>query len=74
MTMHNHTPRKVQAPDFIRLVRELMAPLRQVILGVSYVREKTPQVLDYVLSFGERLSALLVCLSSTRFVKLQSVI
>ncbi|MFN3201010.1 MAG: aspartate kinase [Bradymonadia bacterium] len=38
-------------------VRNLLAPLRQLLYGVSLVREQTAQTLDLVLSFGERLSA-----------------
>jgi aspartokinase/homoserine dehydrogenase 1 len=41
-------------------VRALLDPLRQILLGVSLLRERTPQSLDTVMSFGERLSATLV--------------
>ncbi len=44
-------------PDFAGHVRSVLAPLRQLLLGVSIVRERTPQTLDLVMSFGERLSA-----------------
>jgi len=43
-------------------VRELLAPLRQLLSGVALLRERTPQTLDLVLSFGERLSATVVAL------------
>ena len=39
------------------MVRELLAPLRQILLGVSLLKQATPQSLDLVMSFGERLSA-----------------
>jgi len=38
-------------------VREHFTELRQLLYGVSLLRERTPQTLDLVLSFGERLSA-----------------
>ncbi|MBP7126390.1 bifunctional aspartate kinase/homoserine dehydrogenase I [Myxococcota bacterium] len=38
-------------------VRERFTELRQLLYGVSLLRERTPQTLDLVLSFGERLSA-----------------
>lgn len=38
-------------------VREMLSQLRQLLYGVSLLRERTPQTLDLVLSFGERLSA-----------------
>ena len=41
-------------------VRQLLAPLRQILLGVSLLRQATPQSLDLVMSFGERLSATVV--------------
>jgi aspartokinase/homoserine dehydrogenase 1 len=43
--------------ELISLARNMLAPLRQLLLGMSLLREKTPQALDAVLSFGERLSA-----------------
>ncbi len=41
-------------------VRQLLAPLRQILLGVSLLRQATAQSLDLVMSFGERLSATVV--------------
>jgi aspartokinase/homoserine dehydrogenase 1 len=46
-----------QRPAITPLVRELLAPLRQVLYGVSLLRERTAQTLDLVMSFGERVSA-----------------
>ena len=43
-------------------VREVLAPLRLLLSGVALLRERTPQTLDLVLSFGERLSASVVAL------------
>ncbi len=45
------------SPQITPLVRELLSPLRQVLKGVALLRECTPQTLDLVMSFGERLSA-----------------
>ncbi|QDG50760.1 bifunctional aspartate kinase/homoserine dehydrogenase I [Persicimonas caeni] len=42
------------------VVREMLEPLRKLLLGISLLREKTEQSLDLVLSFGERLSATIV--------------
>ena len=35
--------------------------MRQVLTGICYLREVTPRSRDYVLSFGERLSAKILC-------------
>ncbi len=42
------------------LVREFLEPLRKMLLGVSLLKQCTPQSLDLVMSFGERLSATLL--------------
>ncbi len=47
----------VGAPQITPLVREVLAPLRQVLHGVALLRECTAQTLDLVMSFGERTSA-----------------
>ncbi|MGM0557523.1 MAG: bifunctional aspartate kinase/homoserine dehydrogenase I [Myxococcota bacterium] len=47
-------------PQITPLVRELLEPLRKLLLGVSLLREKSDQTLDLILSFGERLSATIV--------------
>ena len=36
---------------FIPSIREMLAPLRKIMEGMSLLREKTPQGLDYALSF-----------------------
>ena len=38
-------------------VSAMIEELREVLMGVAYIAEATPRVKDYVLSFGERLSA-----------------
>jgi aspartate kinase len=43
-----------------RRLTERMARLERVLYGVAYTEEITPRVRDYVVSFGERLSALLL--------------
>lgn len=47
-------------PEVAARVRELTAPLRGVLSGVSLLRESTTQTVDLVMSFGERLSAAMV--------------
>ena len=47
-------------PRVSGIVRELLEELRQLLYGMSLVREQTPQTMDLVLSFGERLSAAVV--------------
>jgi aspartokinase/homoserine dehydrogenase 1 len=44
-------------PELATQVSELLVPLRQVLAGVGLLRQCSPQTLDLVLSFGERLSA-----------------
>jgi aspartokinase/homoserine dehydrogenase 1 len=48
---------KKAASSFMSACRTFLEPLRQLLTGISLLREKTPQALDAVLSFGERLSA-----------------
>jgi aspartate kinase len=43
-----------------RVLKEMMDELEQVLKGISYVSELTPKSRDTVLSFGEKLSALVV--------------
>jgi len=45
-------------PEVLSQVREILTPLRRLLYGVSLVRECTEQTLDLVMSFGERLSAM----------------
>ncbi len=52
-------------------VEKLCAELEKVLIGISYVGELTPRSLDYVLSFGERLSAPIVA-SALRQLRLKS--
>lgn len=42
-------------------IGKFCAELEKVLIGILYVGELTPRSLDYVLSFGERLSASIVC-------------
>ncbi len=46
-----------QMPDLLAVTHDVLAPLRQVLYGVSLLRECSAQTLDLVMSFGERLSA-----------------
>lgn len=43
--------------DYVEQIRQVLAPLRQLLRGVSIVREVTAQTLDLVMSFGEHISA-----------------
>jgi len=38
------------------IIKELINELEKVLIGIIYLREITPRIKDYVLSFGERLS------------------
>lgn len=59
----------VMPSGFVPAVRNLINPLNKIFEGMAFLREKTPQGLDYALSFGERLSALvLTCLLEARGV------
>jgi len=44
-----------------KAVSENLEELRKVLTGISYLGEATPRSKDYVLSFGERLSAPILC-------------
>ena len=44
-----------------KTVRVNLEELRKVLTGISYLGEATPRSKDYVLSFGERLSAPIIC-------------
>jgi len=52
-------------------VESIIDELEKVLTGISYVGELTPKSRDYVLSFGERLSAPIVC-GAIRDLKLPS--
>jgi aspartate kinase len=52
-------------------IKKRIDELEKVLTGICYVGELTPKSKDYVLSFGERLSAPIVC-SALRDVKLES--
>ena len=52
-------------PDFAPVVAELLSPLRQILYGVSLIRERTPQTTDLILSFGERISNNVLALLAT---------
>ena len=53
-------------------ITKIIDELEKVLTGICYVGELTPKSKDYVLSFGERLSAPIVC-ASLRDLKLKSV-
>jgi len=44
-----------------KIVTDTISELNKVLTGICYVGELTPKSRDYVLSFGERLSAPIVC-------------
>jgi aspartate kinase len=47
--------------DVEGIIQKRIDELEKVLTGICYVREVTPKSRDYVLSFGERLSAPIVC-------------
>lgn len=54
------TDKKIQK-EIEMVTKKSIAELEKVLTGICYVRELTPKSKDYVLSFGERLSAPIVC-------------
>eukprot|EP00948_MAST-09A_sp_MAST-9A-sp1_P003040 g3040.t1 len=46
--------------DVKKSIDKFFDPLRQLLQGISLLREMTPSILDLVLSFGERLSAMML--------------
>jgi len=46
--------------EITSMVKDLLDPLRQLLFGVSLVRENSAQTMDLILSFGERISARIV--------------
>lgn len=56
-TLHLTTAQELgMGNDTIASLEELLDELKQLLNGVSYLRELTPRTLDYLVSFGERLS------------------
>ena len=53
-------------------ITKIIDELEKVLTGICYVGELTPKSKDYVLSFGERLSAPIVC-AALRDLKLKSL-
>ena len=47
--------------EVIEITEKSVAELEKVLTGICYVGELTPKSKDYVMSFGERLSAPIVC-------------
>lgn len=45
------------------IVRSIVEEIEKVLTGIAYLGELTPKSLDYVLSFGERLSTPILCYS-----------
>ncbi len=54
-----------------KIVANTISELKKVLTGICYVGELTPKSRDYVLSFGERLSAPIVC-SALRDLKFEA--
>lgn len=56
-TLHLTTAHELgMGNDTIASLEELLDELKQLLSGVSYLRELTPRTLDYLVSFGERMS------------------
>ena len=51
------TTPQLMPKGFVPQIRKLLEPLHKIMEGMSLLKERTPQGLDYALSFGERLSA-----------------
>src|SRR5688572_29790112 len=49
--------RELPDPELPAQVADHLLPLRQVLAGICLLRQATPQTLDLVMSFGERLAA-----------------
>jgi aspartokinase/homoserine dehydrogenase 1 len=49
-----------RVPPIAALVNDLLAPMREALRAESLVRGRSPAFRDYVLSFGERLSSVIV--------------
>ncbi|MBW1714193.1 MAG: aspartate kinase, partial [Deltaproteobacteria bacterium] len=49
-----------------QLVEPLMAKLETILRGVNLVKELTPKTKDHIMSFGERISAVIVAAAMTR--------
>lgn len=55
-----------EQPDFTAIVQALSADLRKVLEGMSLTRERSPQTVDQILSYGERISnSVLAALASS---------
>jgi len=50
-------PEKIQKDNLTRQVNELMTELGEILSGIYLLKDLTPKGMDYVQSFGERLSA-----------------
>jgi len=60
-TLHVLTANEVGATNSTKLeIEELLTDLEKLLNGISYLRELTPRTLDYLVSFGERLSVRLM--------------
>jgi aspartokinase/homoserine dehydrogenase 1 len=51
---------KSKQTELAKTVKELFAELEDILKGIYLLREQTPKTLDYILSFGERLSAIII--------------
>ncbi len=60
LCVHNAFSASNGGPSIATPVRHLLVGLKRLLEGVSLTRECTPRALDMILSFGERLSALMM--------------
>lgn len=51
---------KTEQPRVLKLTEEILDELEEVLHGIFFLKDLTPKILDYVLSFGERLSAFII--------------
>ncbi len=59
--VRNAIQKKTVQQDFENIIETTVEELEKVLTGIIYVGELTPKSRDYVLSFGERLSAPVIC-------------
>ncbi len=60
LCIYNAFHASTESPSIAAPVRQLLVGLKKLLEGVSLTRECTPRALDMILSFGERLSALMM--------------
>ena len=60
LNIKEHCPERGLQLEIMQSVDKLLSELRQLLLGISLVRELSPATLDRLLSYGERLSSIVI--------------